>query len=279
MNKKPLICINSNLELDIDDEILMEKIAEAGFDGLFTHWEAGYPIEKWAKKIKELGLYYQSLHAPAHDLDAIWLKEENEKGEGILSQLLSCLEDCARFEVPLMVMHVSSSFESPAPTDEGAARYEKLLTRGDELGVKVAFENLQGEEQLFRCMEMTGHKSLAFCWDSGHQNCYNFNTDMLGKFGKYLCGVHLNDNVGCTGGFLTSQDDAHMIPGDGLIDWHEAMKNLKATGYTGPLTFEIKKKNKRGRHTQDRYLPMGPEEFMGEIMHSAQNLLAIWERV
>ena len=119
------------------------------------------------------------------------------------------------------------------------------------------------------------HPAAGFCFDSGHELCYNHGEDQLALFGEKLLCTHLNDNMGQTGERVTSQDDAHMMPFDGLVDWEWVARRLRACEFSGPLTFELKMKNKPERHTHDRYQELTP----GEILHLAYEKAERFEKL
>lgn len=66
-----------------------------------------------------------------------------------------------------------------------------------------------------------GNPAVGFCWDSGHELCYNHGRDMLAQYGDRLLGTRLNDNLGVRddGGQITFLDDLHLLPFEGIADW------------------------------------------------------------
>lgn len=49
---------------------------------------------------------------------------------------------------------------------------------------------------------------------------------------KHLKMVHINDNF--------AEDDVHLAPFLGRIDWQQTMKALKEIGYSGSMNLEVK---------------------------------------
>ena len=63
---------------------------------------------------------------------------------------------------------------------------------------------------------------------------------MMELYGSRMLCTHIHDNRGVTcPGDIDYRDDLHWLPFDGIITWEWVAKNLKATGYSGPLTLEI----------------------------------------
>ena len=63
--------------------------------------------------------------------------------------------------------------------------------------------------------------NVYFCWDTGHELCYNRGKDMMQYFGKYIISTHINDNMGVrdNSGIISCKDDMHLLPFDGIGDW------------------------------------------------------------
>ena len=105
--------------------------------------------------------------------------------------------------------------------------------------MKIAFENTEGEEYLTALMNaFKNDPSVGFCWDTGHEMCYNHSKDMLSLYGDKLICTHLNDNLGIRNyeGKITYLDDLHLLPFDGIADWDNLAARLKAHNYHDTLT-------------------------------------------
>lgn len=134
----------------------------------------------------------------------------------------------------------------------------------EDLGIQVAFENLEGPEYLMALMER--YEKAAYCWDSGHERCYSPGWDFLSRFGDRLVMTHLNDNMGVTdpNGQLRGTDDLHLLPGDGVLDWAEVSEKLKAAKHQEILNFELKIRPKGDRCIWDLYSKMPLREYFQE---------------
>lgn len=228
-----------------DRGTLFEKlraIAEGGFDGFFASRcaKVSASVAEARQGAEEYGLLLQSVHAPFVGVASLW--DDGEAGEAALTELLACVEDCAAAEVELMICHAFIGFDRHCPTALGIERFGRLLRRAEMLGVSVALENTEGEEYLAALLDaFSGMRHVGFCWDSGHELCYN-RKDMLRLYGDRLLGTHLNDNLGvrASDGVITPRDDLHLLPFDGIGDWQGFARRLSALPFDGPLTFELK---------------------------------------
>ena len=259
------LCLSANENYGLPMAELIKQIHKVGFDAFFPTWNEHPPIDEWAKTAKEENIIIQSVHAPYYIVDAMW--KNDDRTQKALSDLLDCLEDCARYEVPIMVTHAFIGFNEHTPTDIGIENFGKLIKKAEEYGIKIAFENTEGEEYLAALMKaFDKSKALGFCWDSGHELCYNHSKDLLGMYGNHLVATHINDNLGIKdyNGNITCVDDLHLLPYDGIADWDYNIKRLKNAGYDGILTFELKKRSIPERHENDKYVAMSTEEYLTE---------------
>ena len=234
-------------------------IKSAGFDATFTSWDHAN-AEALAELCAKLGLYHQSIHAPFSNSDKLW--KEGDAGKEKLRELLSCLRDCANFDIPIMVVHPFIGFDEHSPNEIGLSNFAVLVDEAEKLGVKLAFENVEGEEYLAAIMDrFKDSNAVGFCFDSGHQICYNKDTDMLSLYGDRLIHTHLNDNLGVTGNRITWTDDIHLPVGEGKNDWTSVVEKIKATGYSDVLMSELSLCNKPNHNELDRFIAMPIEEF------------------
>lgn len=270
------ICLGTCESFGMSTIEQIKTFAKIGFDGFFTGWQPTYPIEEWVQTAKDTGMIYQSIHAPFGRSADMWGDDENS-GKIALDELLNCLEDCKRWEIPIMVAHAFIGFEDHTPTQIGLERFGELVKAAENSGVKIAFENTEGEEYLFALMdEFSDNPAVGFCWDSGHEMCYNHSKDLLARFGDRLIMTHLNDNLGIRdyNGKITWIDDLHLLPFDGIADWDYNVNRLKRCGYDDILTFELTRDSKPNRHENDLYHKMEPVEYLTEAYKRACRIAA-----
>ena len=238
-------------------------IAEAGFDATFCGWGPNSDLAATAALIKKHGLILQSVHAPFNKVNLLWQKGKD--GDAILDMLCRCLDDCAKVGAPIMVCHVWIGFGKQHPNDIGIARFSALLDHAASVGVKVAFENTEGEKYLeYLRDKLFSHPAAGFCIDTGHEMCYNYSEDMITKYGAggKLIATHINDNEGITGKAITWLDDAHLLPFDGVGDWQGVADRLCAVGYDGILMSELTTKSKPDRTTHDIYAHLSCRDYV-----------------
>ncbi len=262
---KHKLCLGVSASFGLPVEEQIPLLGKIGFDAFFTGWKPGAPIDEWRKLADNNGLEYQSLHAPFNKMDVIW--KEGDEGRAAARELCGCLGVCAANEIPIMVAHAFIGFKDHTPTEAGIENFSLVAEEARRLGVKLALENTEGEEYLAALLNaFCDNEAVGFCWDSGHELCYNHGKDLLAVWGERLIATHLNDNLGISraDGDIFWTDDLHLLPFDGIRDWQEAARRLNACGYDGILTFELTRQSKPGRHDNDKYAALPPEQYLAE---------------
>ena len=143
---KQQLCMALVKGFDLDGSQQLHHIKSAGFDGFFALWQCSGDLDGLAAEAKELRLVFQSIHAPFHKARDMW--NYDETGEIALQELLDCLTDCVRLAVPIMVVHPYKGFDIEPPNEIGLERFGRLIDQAEKVGVKIAFENVEGEEHL-----------------------------------------------------------------------------------------------------------------------------------
>lgn len=246
---------------------VVKIVAQAGFDAISPAWKQGIDLADIVETARDCGLAIQSLHGPFHGAAALW-SEDGAVSAPAIAELTEALDDCRKFEIPLMVLHAWIGFEyTQVPNEAGLRNYSLLVDKAQEYGIQIAFENTEGEEFLFALMEhFKGNATVGFCWDSGHEMCYSHSKNLLQVLGDRLIMTHLNDNLGVSrfDGKTFWTDDLHLLPYDGIADWEVLIQRLRESKKLEILNFELNITSKRGRHENDVYAQMPLEQYFAE---------------
>ena len=185
-----------------------------------------------------------------------------------MTELIQCNRDCQEIGIDLVVIHAYKGFEPNAgPNVTGIENFRKVVEDAKARGIKVAFENTEGEEYLAALMEaFKDYDNVGFCWDTGHEKCYNWGEDMMAGRSHRLIAMHLNDNLGVRKGVMTSEDDLHLLPFDGNINYENMMRKLDEYHFDGPLILEV---NTR------RYPDVEPTAFLADCYARIQKIAAL----
>lgn len=222
----------------------VELLASLGFDSFFTEWgeEERRGFRDCRKAADDAGLFWETIHAPFWSADggvnSLWL--DGEAGDRFLDELFRCVDECAANQVGIMVCHGSVSSVAPAPCELGGRRFDRLVAHAASAGVKLAFENLEFPVHLrYLLGRYEGHPAAGLCWDVGHQSCYTPDFDVMGEFGRRILCVHIHDNLGKRArGAPSYDDDLHLLPFDGSIDFAAAGRKLRSSPFSLSLMLE-----------------------------------------
>ena len=207
-----------------------DLLVRNGFETFFTGSD-NPRLEECMTAARAVGLTAESLHAPFDGINDIWFAGED--GERMLERLMESLRACAKYEVPVDVVHLSSKDDAPHLNDIGTERFDRLIQYSKTLGVKIAFENQRKLANISYMFERYP-KDIGFCWDVGHEACFTGGREYMPLFGKWLAELHIHDNFG------VHERDEHMIPFDAGIDFARVARQIAAAkDYKGSLMFEI----------------------------------------
>lgn len=278
---KQKLCISTNGDFGLSNPEQIRLFKKTGFEAFTGHWveNEDEDIIATAKAAKEENIVFHALHAPWTHTACMWDESKKERAEQGVKDLCHFLELCNTLEIPILVSHVYVGFDKPCtPSDFGLENYGKVIMKAQELGVNIAFENTEGENGLDALLNAYKDVNcVGFCWDSGHEMCYNYSKDLLNLYGDRLLITHINDNLGIKdfNGKIFWHDDLHLLPFDGIGDWDYNAERLRKSKPTEYLTFELNNKSKPNRHENDKYFKMPIEEYIGEAYARACKIAAM----
>lgn len=198
-------------------------------------WFRSNPLVAWA------------LHAPLR------MDTENERGGAIsinvvhaekarrieaMDEIKRALESAEQIPFRHLIVHLGEVGDAwnQRALEHSMTAVEHLRAFARPLGVKMLLENLSKNEVAqpdnLREIVSVGHfDDIDFCLDIGHAHLSDGILPAIEIFGDRLRSVHVHDNAG--------DRDAHLWPGDGAIDWPEAMHALAALSNPPAAVLEI----------------------------------------
>ncbi|MBR3974611.1 MAG: sugar phosphate isomerase/epimerase [Clostridia bacterium] len=210
----------------------IECIAAKGFNSTFTFGNDEKLIELTSKKCQQTRLFYESLHAPFSNINDIWLEGSN--GSKMLDDFLLSVNLAHSYNIPIVVCHLSSGAKTVPVSDAGLRRFDTLINEAAKKNVTIAFENQRKLANLAMMFELYGKDTnVGFCWDVGHEKCFANSMEYMPLFGDRLVFTHIHDN------FEKPDEDEHLLPFDGSINYSRTAELLKKYDYKGTLMLEI----------------------------------------
>jgi len=237
-------------------EKAVSMIGNAGFKALELWCEKphSYPADLTSssrRRLKKMIDDYQMkvhLHAPFHDHNIATLY--TPIGMVIMKLLQSTVTLAGFLEAETLTVHpglvyidVNYRRSIPAANQATIRVMQKLVKQAKELGVKIGFENMMiAHKQSWQIKLGTDEKGLlevvdrvdglGVTFDPGH--CHANGQDPVkfaAKLGRRIVHVHLSDNHG--------DNDEHLEPGKGTIDYASLTRTLSSSGYRGDMTLEL----------------------------------------
>ena len=200
-------------------------------------------IEERCALLRASRISVDNCHAPFDGINNMWL--DTDAGDEMLARLLSGVENCARYEIPIIVVHLSSGDNPPRVCDVGLARFDRLIARAEELGVTITFENQRKLGNLALAMEY--YPNAGFCFDTGHEACFTPGREHMPLFGSRMVALHLHDNC------AEYNADDHILPYDGKVDLERCARQIAASPYHGTVMSEAVKTSFYSSLSPDEY--------------------------
>lgn len=201
-----------------DKTVRAKKIKDVGFDCVMTNQDPRFEgqngtIEEQMQLFHENGLGVSSLHNRyiSAELPDFW--KDNAEGERLENVLCDDILTAKKYGFKCVVVHMIGEYSKV-----GEERLKRVLDLCEKSGVFLAVENINHPKIFFDIFEKIEHPYLKFCYDSGHNNCFDPEYDYLENFGDKLVCLHLHDNLG--------KADDHTLKRFGTIDWDKLAQKL-----------------------------------------------------
>ena len=241
---------------------LLGQIADAGFQGVEIFCSRAHFDYNSKAEIREMGraladhrLALASLHAPtSRDLSATReggqplsiCEVERVRRIEAMDELKRAIDVAEDLPFSRMIFHMGGSRETHdlRKRDAAFSTLEHLILHARHAGVTICVENTTSEmgdpAYLRAFVDETRLTGLRFNFDVGHAHLADGPEEERIEKGfaplrELVAGVHIHDNHG--------DNDEHLPPYDGSIDWPAAVKTLKTTPNDDvPLLLELKEK-------------------------------------
>lgn len=203
----------------------LELFKEAGFEAVSVWWGDREELYREGRQseitdiVLGSGLALDHAHIPYDFTDELWI-EDTTRRKAAVNFLISRIEECGKYGVPVGVIHVSPGASDLQPNRLGIESISKILNAAEDAGVIIAVENTMRPEFMDFVFAELESPMLRFCYDASHECLYGGgeNGSILRKYGHLLAVTHLADTDGIK--------DPHALPGEGVIDWKKVAASL-----------------------------------------------------
>lgn len=212
----------------------MRLLRDAGFGITSIWWEERNPEGRRLRHLapgiaRGFGLDIEHIHVPYQGCNDLW-SDNGHRRTDALDRHLRWIEDCARHEVPTMVMHVVSGRGNHLDHARGVDSMARLLEAAERCGITIAIENTRRNDLVDLLLERLAVPHLGLCFDNAHDALHHDTPlALLRRWRDRLVTTHISD---CDG-----KRDQHWIPGEGTLDFGELHGVLRP--YEGACLLEV----------------------------------------
>ena len=216
----------------------LRHIAEAGFSHVhWCHqWNTDFlysrsEIEQIRRWLSELGLSALDIHASA-GIEKDWCSEREYERLAGVELVENRMQMAERLSADVIVLHARAG----AQLDRQLLSLDALQPVSKSLGVRVAFENLPGDDvtRIEELLERFEPGFVGFCYDSGHAHMDGQDLAVHTTLQGRLIAVHLHDNDGTA--------DQHRLPFTASVPWNRIAAALAGSGYRKCVNLEVSMK-------------------------------------
>ena len=193
--------------------------------------------------IGKLGLEPFSFHAPfANHIDITALDERPR--QQAQQELLAACDAAAILGAHHIVIHPGPEREGKPPDEElyqrmrnASAVLSTVATHCRKLGLQLLMENMLPHllfghtSDILYMLGAISETNVGACLDTGHANLSGELFNVVHQMSGHLRMIHANDNKG--------DWDAHLVPGEGNIDWKRIVHELTKTNFRGTVILEL----------------------------------------
>jgi sugar phosphate isomerase/epimerase len=187
-----------------------------------------------------------SLHAPLYsDMEmgrggapgVNVIHPEKSRRIDAMDEIKRALEVAEQLPFRFLILHLGEREDTwgPRALEHSITALEHLHAFASPLGVKLLVENLQGDvarpANLVEILTVGHFRDIGVCLDVGHAHIGDGVAAALSELNAHIRSSHLHDNKG--------DKDTHLWPGDGTIDWAQALGGLKAAPQTPAGVLEV----------------------------------------
>ena len=154
-----------------------------------------------------------------------------------MDEIKRALEIAEQIPFRFLVQHLGAPNESFSEKkfESAMTSIEHLRAFAKPLGVRILLENIPNElstpDRLVEMIRGAHFDDVGVCFDFGHAHMEGGVSQAFEILRGHICSTHVHDN--------DKNKDSHLWPGQGTIDWKEAMELLRSAPQTPPLMLEL----------------------------------------
>ena len=167
-----------------------------------------------------------------------WAADDPEKA---FADAKTLLEDMIRMQAHVLVVHAGKYPDREEGTKRIIAALKRAAGLYEAKGRIIAVENHYSFEahhelggvpdEMLSILRAADSEAVRSCIDYGHSHLNGNTLEFLEKLVPFLHYTHIADNLG--------EADDHLAMGEGTVDWPEAFRATRDTGFPGNFVIEF----------------------------------------
>lgn len=233
---------------------LLDGLASAGAEAIEIFGARGhFDYANRKQHISEIAAWFRNSRVPLNSVHSPmysgyeWGKEglppiniaDPEKRRRIeaMDEIKRAIEIAEQIPFRFLIQHIGVGGEefSEQKLDAAMTSVEHLKAFAKPLGVTVLLENIPNElstpEKLLQFLHLTHFTDVGICFDYGHAHVMSSVKEAFELLRPHIRSTHVHDN--------NKDRDAHLWPGEGSIQWGEALELLRSAPQVPPALLEI----------------------------------------
>jgi len=233
---------------------LLDELVRAGAQSIeifaarqhFDYANRKQHVREIADWFKSTGIPLNSVHAPLYSYyewgrtgsPPVNIASTERAGRiDAMDEIKRALEIAEHIPFRFLVQHIGNSGESDDghKFENALSSLEHLHAFAKPLGVKILVENIPNDlstpEKLDEIIKTLHYDDIGVCFDFGHAHMMTNVEQAWDVVSRYVRSTHVHDN--------NRDKDSHLFPGEGSVDWSDAMRLLNTAPHVPPLLLEI----------------------------------------
>lgn len=163
---------------------------------------------------------------------------DRKLGIEAMDEIKRAIEVAEQIPFQYLIQHigVSGEFFDDRKCDAAMTAIEHLRAFAKPLGVRILLENIPNEfsepARLVQFIRTAHFEDVGVCFDLGHAHMTGTVAEGFETLKGHIRSTHVHDNA--------KERDAHLWPGQGTINWEEAMGLLRSSDWKPALVLSVK---------------------------------------
>ncbi len=164
--------------------------------------------------------------------------KDRKQGIEAMDEIKRAIEVAEQIPFQFLIQHigVAGEFFDDRKFDAAMTAIEHLRAFAKPLGVRILLENIPNEfsepEKLVEFIRTAHFDDVGVCFDLGHAHIMSSVAEALETLKGHIRSTHVHDNA--------KDRDSHLWPGQGTINWEEAMSLLRSSDWKPALLLTVK---------------------------------------